>query len=238
MTKNDIAKSSLTIALASLSSLVLYLGYKDYQAWLSLGPGGLPYNLYGYFTTSLMKLFAIRHPRDFRSVPGKSQEIAKYLSSDNLPYRKGDYPVVAPWPVPNRVLNQVASEEFKAEVHQTLYSVKEIVLTNGKHLPMNVARSFAEKHHDALFAGEIRPQSEVAHQHPFDGSLHVNLHPSDARLLIERRWGELHPFAGKIKAVPAGFTLVYPPRDQLELKVVNECIQASVQYLADATSLG
>ncbi|KAK9360058.1 hypothetical protein V1504DRAFT_180770 [Lipomyces starkeyi] len=233
MLKANIAKGGLTIALASLSTFAAYLGYKDYKAWLSLGPGGLPHNLVGYFTTSFMKLFAIRYPRDFRSVSGNSQEVAKYLSSDNVPYRTGDYPVVAPWPVPNRVLNQIAPEEFKIVVHETIYSIKDIVVANGKRLPIKVARSFLEKHNDALFAGEIHVECEVAHQHPVDGSIHVNLHPSDARLLIERRWGELHPFAGKVKAIPAGFTLIYPPRNQLELKLVNECIQASVQYLAD-----
>ncbi|KAK9354372.1 hypothetical protein V1523DRAFT_140811 [Lipomyces doorenjongii] len=236
MFKTDIAKVGLTVALATVSTFAAYLGYKDYKAWMSLGPGGLPHNFVGYLTTSSMKLFAIRYPRDFRSVSGNSQAVAKYLSPDDIPYRNGDYPVIAPWPVPNRVLNQIAPQEFKIEVHQTIYSIKDIVLANGKRLPMKVARSFLEKHNDALFAGEILVECEVAHQHPVDGSFHVNLHPSDARLLIERRWGELHPFSGKVKAIPAGYMLIYPPRNQLELKLVNECIQASVQYLADTQS--
>ncbi|KAK9366784.1 hypothetical protein V1509DRAFT_216820 [Lipomyces kononenkoae] len=233
MIRVSIGRPGLTIALASLSTIVAYLGYRDYKAWLSLGPGGLPHNLVGYVTTSFLKLFAIKKPRDFASVLGDSLQIGKYLSPDNIPYRQGDYPIVAPWPVPNRVLNQTAPEEFKIEAHQTIYSVKDVVLANGKHLPLKVAKSFLEKHSDALFANEILAQFEAAHEHPVDGSIHVNLHPSDARLLIERRWGELHPCAGKVKGIPAGFTLVYPPRNQLELDLVNQFIQASAQHLAE-----
>ncbi|KAK9239637.1 hypothetical protein V1525DRAFT_397969 [Lipomyces kononenkoae] len=234
MIRTSIGGPGLTFAaLASISTVVAYLGYKDYKAWLSLGPGGLPHNLVGYFTTSFMKLFAIRNPRDFTSVSGDSHGVAKYLSPDDIPYREGDYPIVAPWPVPNRVLNQFAPDEFKIEAHQAIYAVKDIVLANGKHLPVKVAMSFLEKHSDALFAREVLIEFEAAHQHPLDGSIHINLHPSDARLLIERRWGELHPFAGKVKVIPAGFILLYPPRNRLELDLVNEFIRASVQYLAD-----
>lgn len=37
---------------------------------------------------------------------------------------------------------------------------------------------------------------ELAHIHHLDGSLHIVLSPQDARKVIQRGWGELHPLAG------------------------------------------
>ncbi|KAH8426043.1 uncharacterized protein LDX57_003783 [Aspergillus melleus] len=78
---------------------------------------------------------------------------------------------------------------------------------------------------------------EICHSHPIDGSLHLTLHPADVRVLIERGWGQRHPLAWEeetsrrwlcgTRFVPAGFVMVYAPRDEDEVRVVMEVVRAA-----------
>ena len=71
-----------------------------------------------------------------------------------------------------------------------------------------------------------------------DASLHVILSPADAATVIEKGWGERFGWAGRacisgrLKGVtaPAGWVLVYSPRDEEELAVVKKIIKAGVAY--------
>ena len=42
--------------------------------------------------------------------------------------------------------------------------------------------------------------AEIGHMHPTDGSMHMILSPSDAKVVIESGWGELHGLAGQVFA--------------------------------------
>ena len=58
----------------------------------------------------------------------------------------------------------------------------------------------------------------------------MNLHPDDAKVVLENGWGERHPLArgGWMKAyVPREFVMVYAPRDETELDVVCRIIEAA-----------
>lgn len=58
----------------------------------------------------------------------------------------------------------------------------------------------------------------------------MNLHPDDAKVVLENGWGERHPLArgGWLKAyVPREFIMVYAPRDPAELEVVCRIIEAA-----------
>jgi phospholipase/carboxylesterase len=64
---------------------------------------------------------------------------------------------------------------------------------------------------------------EFAHLHPpHDGSLHMTLPESLARLVGERGWGEPHPLSGT--------PLVFGPRDEAELEVVTALLRASYEF--------
>src|SRR4051812_12119347 len=60
---------------------------------------------------------------------------------------------------------------------------------------------------------------EVAHVHPADHSLHVYLSPRDARLVIEKGWGQRFPI---LWLAPSSWVMVYAPRDEKEVKIVRE----------------
>ena len=71
-------------------------------------------------------------------------------------------------------------------------------------------------------------QREIAHAHPSDNSLHVWLSQPDARKVIEADCGQRFPLA----AVDNGFIMVYAPRDDVELELVEKIVKAGVGWVA------
>jgi len=65
-------------------------------------------------------------------------------------------------------------------------------------------------------------------------SIHVEVHPEDAKIIIDKGWGERHPLAnewapmGKFLAV--GFMLVYAPRNLEEVEVVMRIMGAGMGW--------
>lgn len=58
----------------------------------------------------------------------------------------------------------------------------------------------------------------------------MNLHPDDAKVVLENGWGERHPLAKggwMAKYVPREFVMVYSPRNSTELAVVCRIIEAA-----------
>jgi hypothetical protein len=68
---------------------------------------------------------------------------------------------------------------------------------------------------------------EIAHAHPADNSLHVWLSDPDARSVIEAGWGQRFP----LTFVKGGWTMVYAPRDEAELEVVEDIVRAGVGWI-------
>jgi phospholipase/carboxylesterase len=71
---------------------------------------------------------------------------------------------------------------------------------------------------------------EFAHLHPpSDGSLHMSLPSTIVDAVIANVWAERHPLAGK-HGLPNNIVMVYGPRDEVELAVVKDLVQASYQH--------
>lgn len=68
---------------------------------------------------------------------------------------------------------------------------------------------------------------EIAHAHPAENSLHVWLADGDARAVIEAGWGLRFP----LTFVKSGWTMVYAPRDEGELEVVEKIVRAGVEFI-------
>ena len=70
-------------------------------------------------------------------------------------------------------------------------------------------------------------EREFAHLHPArDGSLHMALPPGILDQVIENGWAERHPMAGQF-GMGENLVMVYGPRDEVELEVVNGLLRAS-----------
>lgn len=110
----DLARKSPAIAipLAGASTAFLIWCIKDYRAFLALGPGGVPYNIFGWAAiTILVRPFALSEKNatwtgDYPS-EGAHQDIL------NLPPRKGGRAKLAGI-APHRQMTQKAPESMKA----------------------------------------------------------------------------------------------------------------------------
>lgn len=72
--------------------------------------------------------------------------------------------------------------------------------------------------------------NEFAHFHPApDGSMHLGLPVEDARYVIEKGWGELHPVA-KMGYLPTNFIMLYAPRNEEEILIAQKIIYRSYQF--------
>ncbi|KAF2690959.1 hypothetical protein K458DRAFT_283155, partial [Lentithecium fluviatile CBS 122367] len=220
----------LSTALALiLPFLTLFYIHADYKAFLSLGPGGTPSTPLGYLKIKLLSLVCLRNPLKM-TVPPHFRPTRGYLST--LPTRTGNRPVVRGI-APQRQQTQKSSGDiYKALVSE----IRKLVADPANQLMERT--SCFEKHSSGLFA--VTPITrtcggEVCHAHPSDGSLHMTLHPADAKIMIEAGWGERHPLARGgwcRRFVPREFVLVYAPRDKAEVGVVMGIVAAATWWVA------
>ncbi|MEA2395360.1 MAG: hypothetical protein QOJ82_3251 [Solirubrobacteraceae bacterium] len=75
---------------------------------------------------------------------------------------------------------------------------------------------------------------EFAHLHPApDHSLHAMLPEDVAAAAIDAGWAEIHPVA-RLGMIPPTAVMLYAPRDETELDVVERLVQASHAFARPA----
>lgn len=218
-----------------VSSIQFYLGeeaYLDYQAWVALGLGGIPHTFEGYQTVKRLG-FQMKDPFDVNRIAGDVGSKGDVKGLKNLPKRNGNRPVIAPFAVPHRQVDQhndsimrlLQKKIFDEQVSNPTYNLQ-------------YKLSYLERHNYGIFlkdsaAGNqtVVPVShaEVGHIHPTDGSMHIILSPSDTKEVIQKGWGELHGLAGQGAAAKT-YLMIYSPRDKKELDVTRQILEAAVKY--------
>ncbi|KAI9680714.1 MAG: hypothetical protein M1817_004154 [Caeruleum heppii] len=223
-------------ALAALVLVIILLAhsiYKDYQGFLMLGPGGTPSTFSGYLRITFLRLFVIRNPYDPTSLPMIMRPEPGFLSTrpDPLPYRSGPRPIVTGIAPQRQVTQRAAGSQFTMLASR----IRAMALEHPSGLRLGT--SCFEKHGTGLFSKWPQNRTcngEICHAHPSDGSLHMTLHPQDARLVLERGWGERHPLAKGgwlTRFVPSCFVMVYAPRDADEVEVVMDIVRCAIWWV-------
>ncbi|EOD44309.1 hypothetical protein UCRNP2_8978 [Neofusicoccum parvum UCRNP2] len=224
-----------TISAAPLLAAILllppaiYLIHRDYHAFLSLGAGGTPQTLAGYLRIKLLSLFALPNTRSPAPIPADLRQNG-YLAS--LPPRTGPRPDVVGI-APHRQTTQ----RSPAWIFEALAARLRDMARDPRNALVEGTSCF-EKHGTGLFS--LSPltrtcRGEVCHVHGSDGSLHMTLYPADAKLVIEKGWGERHPIARGgffSRFVPKHFVMVYAPRDEEEVEVVARIVGAAVWWVS------
>lgn len=219
---------SLTCTLVALSP-VPWIIHNDYENFISLGPGGTPSTFLGYLKITYLRLFALSNPYKPASFNEAIYPTSGYYQRAQswLPNRNGPRPTIAGI-APQRQLDQPGC----AKMYQALRTALEAVAEKHPEA-LRIGTSCFEKKGLALFAQKpinATCRGEICHVHHSDRSMHMNLHPDDAKVVLENGWGERHPLArgGWMKAyVPREFVMVYAPRDRAELDVVCRIIEAA-----------
>lgn len=203
--------------------------YQDYMAFKALGPGGTPCTIAGFLRVKVLSFFALRNPYQPPPVPERFRGLPGYLV--DLPVRIRPRPVTRGI-APHRQVTQKADKP----VFDTLASAIAFMASTNDKLVLGT--SCFEKHGTGLFS--ISPakrtcRGEICHAHPSDGSMHMTLHPADARLVLEAGWGERHPIARGgwfERFVPAGFVMIYAPQDDEEIAVLLDIVRAAVWFVS------
>ncbi|CAG7557035.1 unnamed protein product [Fusarium equiseti] len=216
--------------LVALVPIVL-LVHNDYVNFLNLGPGGTPSTFAGYLRISWFRLWALRDPYAAPEPDPQRLPTSGILRRQRLPYRAGPRPVVAGI-APQRQLDQHGSQECYRSLR---WSMAKMANRNPKKF--GTEKSCLEKHGLALFARhpvQTNCQGEICHVHDSDHSMHMCLHPDDIKEVLQKGWGQRHPLAwtGRFIKSPVSpdFLMVYAPRDDEELQVVCNIIEAAIWY--------
>lgn len=224
---------SLTCTLIALGMLS-WIIYNDYDNFLLLGPGGTPSTFLGYLKIAILRMFALKNPYEPLSCTGDVSPKAGFLDSSQsaLPQRRGPRPQIAGI-APQRQINQRGCPV----AYKALLAALEAAATRnpGK---LYTGISCFEKKGLSLFSRypiNATCKGEIVHVHHSDRAMHMNLHPDDAKLVIQRGWGQRHPLArgGWFKQyVPREFMMVYAPRNQAELEVIRRIVQAAGYWVS------
>jgi hypothetical protein len=77
-------------------------------------------------------------------------------------------------------------------------------------------------------------EREFAHLHPApDYSLHAMLPPDIVAAAVDAGWAEIHPVA-RMGLIPPTAVMLYAPRDESELRVIEQLIGASHAFARPA----
>ena len=214
--------------LAVMLPLLLHLHF-DYLAFLKLGPGGTPATIAGYFRVKLLSCFALKNPYTAGPVPARFVGQVGWLKS--LPKRGSQRPVTKGIAPHRQMTHKAGREHYEALAG----AIKKMAEAN-ENLFLGI--SCFEKNGTALFTrspAKLTCRGEVCHAHPSDGSMHMNLHPADARIVLEAGWAERHPLARGgffARFVPSTFLMVYAPTTEEQLKTVLEIVKAAAWYVS------
>ncbi|CAF1289879.1 unnamed protein product [Rotaria sordida] len=173
----------------------------------------------------------------------KSTDNSGYLNDKDIPVRNQSRPKMLR-ALPHRQLTQQAPDEIMYEMHKHMESIS-IPRYGGQTIndqlllrgPSMVEYTGA----NALFLPNPNKNTiengEFAHLHSNDGSFHMMLHPSDAKLLINKQWAEKFPLVGmnlfnKI-IIPDSFVLIYAPQNESELNIWKTILNACIDYNRD-----
>jgi hypothetical protein len=218
-------KSYLFAFAAGAASVAFWAARRDYRRWVALGEGGIPHGLRGWIRVTVLRV-------KYRGNRLSTEHLGCAADSPlaDLPRRRGVRPTTVPYPVPHRQ----ADGSCRPAMLAALDAVFASELARGQPYVREDTSRF-ERHHSALFVDCLAERGdsahgEVGHIHRPQGSMHLHLRPVDAAAVIEKGWGELHPMAGKGFGLPAGYTLLYAPRDPGEVDMVRRVLRTTLDW--------
>lgn len=174
-------------AILAVLALVFPRCRKDYRTYLSYGPGGLPYNILGWFVSAVI-LRSFSRDTLSTTVYASSADERRFLPASFPPRERGPRPRLGPHPVPQRQMDQLPKRDVSAELERRF----EALARRNEQL-VEMRMSVHERHTQALFVKSGREMHEVAkemlgevsHIHGTgDHSVHVVLAPSDCKSCI------------------------------------------------------
>ncbi|MGY1883935.1 hypothetical protein ACI799_01360 [Blastococcus sp. SYSU DS0753] len=157
------------------------------------------------------------------------------LPGGSLPARAGSRPAVSSG-IPQEQRSDTAPRELQEELFARVAALPG-VRSGQSAISVPGARGFmlAPPHLGPVDSFIVPSAGEFAHLHPgYDGSLHVALPPTLAADVVAKGWGAAHPLAG-VRLTP-GMTMLFGPRDAVELEIVAGVVSASHAWASGQTA--
>ncbi|PYI02349.1 hypothetical protein BO78DRAFT_268049, partial [Aspergillus sclerotiicarbonarius CBS 121057] len=208
----------------------------DFHEWIAFGTGGSSPTWSGYFRMTKLRLRHFFSSNNLLDASSLQQTGPSYLPSAPLPPRPGPRPHInprilpqrqRPEPIPPATLSRLHSLiPDLASAHPDLFELKPSQ-TEGKTADGLYARGDLDTLNSVARETAILAR-EIAHVHPEENSLHVWLSERDAKSVVEGGWGMRFPPLG---GVPPGWVLVYAPRDEGGMDVVESIVKAAVGWV-------
>jgi len=227
-------RPSRAILFTSVVALGLSIPWliNNYRRFIELGNYSITKKPVGYLVAMALKPFG----RETQSTAmyDKNPDKEHWLRDpDTIPERRGDRPQIGWHFAPHRQINKFSSPEIQQRL-AAFFNAR----VDANPTLVEMAASPHEKVHPGIIIHPSIPSPhkvaekslrEIAHLHPVkDYSIHATLAPQDCKVVIERGWGERHPLSSII--LPKEYVLIYTPRDEEELEVVERIIIAAIGY--------
>ncbi|KAF2116607.1 hypothetical protein BDV96DRAFT_645032 [Lophiotrema nucula] len=240
----DVIKTHRAASIIALgAAIAIPLAIKDYRTYLSYGPGGLPYNAAGWLIANIARLIS-REPLSTSVYNNPSLPFANepgYLPADFPHRRNSERPRLGPHPIPQRQLDQLPSNDICAKLVTCFTQLSDQAQAKGLTV---YEQSKYELRHKAIFVSRSRDwhemaqqtNGEISHVHQgLDNSIHVVLHPADAKAVIDAGWGQRHGLSGlnlsKRVRLPITYVLIYAPRNETDVAVAMTIVKASIRFM-------
>jgi Family of unknown function (DUF5519) len=152
----------------------------------------------------------------------------------SLPLRSGERPRTTPTNPHTQLDQQAADPRIVEELARRIFALPGVVEQPSRiSVPGARALTLADGEPagppEAFLVGR-----EFAHLHPApDRSLHAMLPLDLAEQAIEAGWAEVHPVA-RMGLIPPTAVMLYAPRDEDELAVVEQLVRASHAFARPA----
>lgn len=152
------------------------------------------------------------------------------MTLPSLPTRRGERPRTTPTNPHTQLDQQPGDAALAEELGRRLFALPGVVeRPSGISVPGARALTLAPGEPSGP-PEAFMIDREFAHLHPSpDHSLHAMMPPEMARAAIDAGWAELHPVA-RTGLMPETAVMLYAPRDEAELAVIEQLIEASHRF--------
>ncbi|KAL2175940.1 phospholipase/carboxylesterase, partial [Thermothelomyces heterothallicus CBS 202.75] len=224
----------------------------SYRDWLALGPGGPPYNFFGFLVQSTSRLLARSDIRAADVVVDEAvvRAYAPHGRTSFLPPspplhpRNGPRPAVPAFVAPHRQTSMQGTPEMvgrmEAFLRRLVGEQEEDQPGGGGGRLLEIKPSRLEGgRYPAIFVaereGKMPPfmgiaKREIVHVHS-EGSSHMILSLIDGEEAVAKGWGERHRLSGVNRVLPWGYTLLYAPQNDYEFEVWTRLVVAACRFV-------
>ncbi|KAK5194313.1 hypothetical protein LTR99_002814 [Exophiala xenobiotica] len=238
------AIAAILVGSAIITYLLKFVNL-DLKPFLSTKQGKALQDISSYLYERFLKALSVSDPL---SPPSSPSTIVSRGYLETLPRRTGPRPIITGVSHPRQITHLSPEEkqvpdrlrQLISEVSARYPSTTYLGRSTFESIPSSPTTLYARHR---IF-NETRYYGEILRADGLDGSIQCTLHPSDVKMVIEKGWGQRHPLSARLASwvvrlsgqslaapTPSSQVLLYAPRDQADLDVLGQVVNAAVWWV-------